>query len=222
MSEGSGFRSVFGTFSGWNYFTAARDLGLHYEEGSAYPLMPITRVESAYPITNRNGASIQAMSADYIEFLPDGSGRDVVELKFNGSNSARWRATAFMLDSLGNLGTSPFTLDTLTGEGNLYFGNFSHLVKVVLAGANVNMTPVQVPYTYSFRFLTLADCDSDGGVDIFDVLYLSDFIYASGPPPLPIWQVADLNCSGDLDVLDISLLIDYALKGGPTPCPPLE
>lgn len=221
MGEGSGFRSVFGQFGSWNYFTGSRDLGLHYQEGSAYPLMPVTRVESVYPITNRSGASLQAMSADYIEFLPDGTGRDVVELKFNGSGAVKWRATAQMLDSLGNLSSTAFALDSTTGDGAIHFGNFNHLAKVTLATANVNMTAATAGYTYSFRFLLRADCNDDGGLSIFDVLYLSDFIYANGPSPLPIWQVGDMNCSGDLDILDISLMIDYILKGGPAPCAPL-
>lgn len=221
MGRGTSFRSAFGTFAAWNYFTGARDDGLHYEEGSAYPLMPVTRVESVYPITNRSGASIQAMSADYIEFLPDGTGRDVVEFKFNGANSVRWRATLILYDSLG-LGTeTPITLDTATGDGTIYFGAFDKTQKVVLAAANVNLSSGQASYTYSFRFLIRGDLNNNGGVDIFDVLHLSDFIFGTGPAPLPIWQVGDMNCSGDLDILDISILIDYALKGGPTPCPPL-
>jgi hypothetical protein len=222
MDVGSSFTGTFRSFAAWNYFTEARDDGFHYSEGSRYPLVPITRVESSYPVFQRSGAVIQSMAADYIELLPDPAGRDVVELKFNGGNGIRWGAAVWLIDSAGQSETLPIDLDTLTGDGTLYFGGFDQLDRALLVAANVHLTPSEKAYNYSLDFLVRADCDFDKGADIFDILYLIDFIYGGGPSPEPLWQVGDLNCSGGIEILDVSVIIDYVLKGGETPCAPLD
>ena len=222
LDAGSSFAGTFGTFAGWNYFTDTRYLSGHYTEGTRYPLVPITRTEDSYPISQTAGSTVQSMAADYIEFLPDPVGRDVVAFKFNGANGVPWRAAIWLIDSAGNTDERPISLDPATGDGTLFFGGFDQIVRAVLVAANVKLTPSEVGYQYALDFLPRADVNNNGWADIFDVLYLIDFIYGDGSAPEPIWQVGDLNCSGGIDVLDISVLIDYAVKGGATPCPPID
>jgi hypothetical protein len=219
---GTDLRDTYGTFAGWNYFTGSRDDGAHYEEGARYLEVPITRVETSYPVLQRAGALIQSMAADYIELLPDPLGRDVVELKFNGTSDIDWRVAVWTIDSAGNATEFPMDIDAQTGDGVVYFGSFDVLDRALLVVANVEQTPTERSYLYSVDFLARADCNDDGGANIQDILTLVDLVYDAGPPPQPIWQVGDLDCSGGIDVLDVSVAVDYILRGGAVPCPPLE
>ncbi|HKC24233.1 MAG TPA: dockerin type I domain-containing protein, partial [Thermoanaerobaculia bacterium] len=58
------------------------------------------------------------------------------------------------------------------------------------------------------------DVNGDGKVDVSDVFYLINFLFASGPPPL---GAADLNGEGKVDVSDVFYLINYLFAGGAPP-----
>jgi PKD repeat protein len=67
------------------------------------------------------------------------------------------------------------------------------------------------------------DANGSGGdpaVDIDDVVYLINYIFASGTPPDPI-EAGDANCSGGdvpVDIDDVVYLINYIFASGPVPC----
>jgi hypothetical protein len=63
------------------------------------------------------------------------------------------------------------------------------------------------------------DCDASGDVDIDDVVYLINYIFAGGPAPDPI-EAGDADCSGNVDIDDVVYLINYIFAGGPAPCDP--
>ncbi|HHI02841.1 MAG TPA: hypothetical protein ENL22_04920 [candidate division Zixibacteria bacterium] len=63
------------------------------------------------------------------------------------------------------------------------------------------------------------DADSDGGINILDVVYLINDIYKDGPSPDPP-ECGDVNSDGNLDILDITLIINFIYKEGREPnCP---
>jgi hypothetical protein len=67
------------------------------------------------------------------------------------------------------------------------------------------------------------DANGSGGdppVDIDDVVYLINYIFAGGPMPIPI-ESADVDCSGGdvpVDIDDVVYLINYIFAGGQAPC----
>lgn len=63
------------------------------------------------------------------------------------------------------------------------------------------------------------DANGDGSVDIDDVVFLINYIFADGPAPEPA-ESADVNCSGDIDIDDVVYLIAYIFSGGPPPGDP--
>jgi hypothetical protein len=68
------------------------------------------------------------------------------------------------------------------------------------------------------------DANGSGGdpaVDIDDVVFLINYVFAGGPEPCPP-QAGDANCAGDpsVDIDDIVYLINYIFAGGPAPCDP--
>jgi hypothetical protein len=62
------------------------------------------------------------------------------------------------------------------------------------------------------------DASQNGTVDVADVFYLINGIFAGGPKP-PLWP-ADVDGNGVLNVADIFYLINYLFAGGPPPQSP--
>ncbi len=63
------------------------------------------------------------------------------------------------------------------------------------------------------------DADASEAVDIDDVVYLIQYIFAGGPAPDPL-ESGDADCSGDVDIDDVVYLIQYIFAGGNAPCDP--
>ena len=59
-----------------------------------------------------------------------------------------------------------------------------------------------------------ADANGDGVIDVADVFYLINYLFASGP--IPIGE-ADANGDGAVDVTDIFYIINNLFAGGPAP-----
>ena len=65
----------------------------------------------------------------------------------------------------------------------------------------------------------LGDFNSDGKIDVGDLVFAINYLYRSGPPPDPL-ELADVNCDGSVDVADAVFLVCYLFKAGPAPsCP---
>lgn len=61
------------------------------------------------------------------------------------------------------------------------------------------------------------DVNASGSMDIADVVYLVNYIFASGPAPNPI-ESADVNCTGSVDISDVVYMVNYIFASGPAPC----
>ena len=61
------------------------------------------------------------------------------------------------------------------------------------------------------------DANGDGAVDISDAVAEISYIFAGGPPPIPM-EAGDANCDGSVDISDAVYLISYIFGGGPAPC----
>lgn len=125
-------------------------------------------------------------------------------------------------------------LDVFTGEGP-YTGNV-----VPPTGAASGMTRMRVrvnyetypppcgntengeveDYSIDVHVLYICgDADASGDVDIDDVVYLIQYIFAGGPAPQPL-EAGDADCSGYVDIDDVVYLIQYIFAGGNAPCDP--
>jgi len=62
----------------------------------------------------------------------------------------------------------------------------------------------------------IGDFNSDGYINLGDVVFAINYLYKSGPAPDPI-EFGDCNCDGNVDVGDVIYLINYLFKGGPVP-----
>jgi hypothetical protein len=64
----------------------------------------------------------------------------------------------------------------------------------------------------------MGDVNQDGVVQSSDLIYMVNYIFKSGPEPIPIRAVGDVNCTGGLGGSDIIFLVNYMFKGGSAPC----
>jgi hypothetical protein len=67
------------------------------------------------------------------------------------------------------------------------------------------------------------DCNGDNIVDVGDVVYLTNYLYRGGPPPMPLQQndsTGDVNFNGIADVGDVVYLTNFLYRGGSPPPPP--
>jgi bacillopeptidase F len=60
------------------------------------------------------------------------------------------------------------------------------------------------------------DANGDGTIDIADVVFLVDYLFLNGPPPVPL-LAGDANCDGVIDIGDAVYLLNYLFLDGPAP-----
>jgi len=61
------------------------------------------------------------------------------------------------------------------------------------------------------------DSNGDRKIDLSDLVYLINYLYKTGDPPVPLCR-GDANCDGGRDLVDVIVLINFLYKGGSPPC----
>lgn len=119
----------------------------------------------------------------------------------------------------GNL-PDGLVLDSLTGVISgipTVQDNFDFTVKATDSSAP-SKTDTQELYVLVTEIQYIrGDVNHDLVVDVGDVIYLVNYLYANGPEPLPL-ESGDVNCDGIVNVSDVVYLVNYLFRGGPPPC----
>jgi PKD repeat protein len=84
-----------------------------------------------------------------------------------------------------------------------------------LFGPVLDYTPIIGTAMVSLAYVC-GDANGDDQVNILDLTYMINYLYKSGPPPVPE-ESADTNGDGNLNILDVTYSINYIYKGGPEP-----
>jgi len=61
------------------------------------------------------------------------------------------------------------------------------------------------------------DPNNDSKIESIDIIYLIDYLFKGGPPPVPVSDMGDANCDKKVSVGDTVYLINYLFKGGSAP-----
>jgi hypothetical protein len=83
---------------------------------------------------------------------------------------------------------------------------------LMFLGGSVFLDEFSLSLTLSHR----GDANTDGIIDVSDVVYLITYLYKDGPAPNPL-LIGDANCSGLVELGDVVYLITYLYKDGPPP-----
>ncbi len=157
QSRGSSRDEEFKKFAVWNYITNTRDDGLHYEEGTHYPLIKLMRTHSAYPVTNNSSSMTpDNLSANYIQFNPS-AGSYNLNIKFDGQNGYLWGAKALgvKMEGVYNYTEFEIPLDD-SGFGESVIPDFNNYNYVILIPSVLSTSGTNLNYLYS-AWLTSAD-----------------------------------------------------------------
>jgi len=76
-----------------------------------------------------------------------------------------------------------------------------------------------IPYqgqVYTIGYMR-GDANGDGWINVNDVVYLINYLFVDGPPPVPSEEAGDANCDGSVNVSDVVYLINFLFVGGPSP-----
>lgn len=65
--------------------------------------------------------------------------------------------------------------------------------------------------------LIVGDANADLKIDVGDAVYIVNYIFRGGPPPLQP-AAADANCDGRINVGDAVYIVHYVFDAGPAPC----
>jgi hypothetical protein len=68
----------------------------------------------------------------------------------------------------------------------------------------------------AFTYFVAGDANNDEAVDVADVVYLINYLFISGPPPVAL-PSGDVNCDRRIDISDVVYLINYLFIRGPAP-----
>lgn len=61
------------------------------------------------------------------------------------------------------------------------------------------------------------DANGDLTVNIADMTYMVNYLFAGGAEPTPI-DAGDVNCDGTVNISDMTYMVNYLFGGGPIPC----
>jgi len=51
-----------------------------------------------------------------------------------------------------------------------------------------------------------------------DIIFMVNYVFKSGPPPVPLTECGDVNCDDMLTSADVIYMVNYVFKGDTPPC----
>ena len=93
--------------------------------------------------------------------------------------------------------------------------NPNYDAELVLSSNDPDENQVRVPVT--LKVAGRGDPNADFAVNVTDVIYLVNYLFKGGPPPVTGMFAGDANCDDKTNVTDVIYLVNYLFKGGPKP-----
>jgi hypothetical protein len=131
------------------------------------------------------------VSDDYATVKYDSSGLKLWVRRYNGPGNGLDVASDITVDDYGNV--------YVTGTSRN-------------SGSREDFVTVKYVQTGLWR----GDVNTDGIIDLGDIVYLVGYLYRGGPAPDPL-TVGDCNCDQTIELGDPVFLINYLFEDGPPP-----
>ncbi len=187
----------------WFQTISGFSIGLHYPDG----------VIESITVTNTGCISEDAFVFQYVEPSPG-----VLSI------GAAWMPGSYKPAGSGILAKIIVDVDEEAAPGNYVFdlGVFGGDPPVECAFSDEFSVRIFVDYftdgTLTVLCFQCGDIDGSGsGPDIADLVYLVEYMFLDGDPPIPDPCIADINGDGNgPDIADLVYLVDYMFTGGPS------
>jgi hypothetical protein len=119
-------------------------------------------------------------------------------------------------------GTFPLDVNINPTSGVIYGtpkedGLFTFTIKVTDSSSPPKTNSKALSLNINPSTITRGDVDNNGEIVYVDILYLVDYIFRQGSPPVP-FLAGDADSNGEVSYEDILYLIDYIFRQGPPPC----
>jgi hypothetical protein len=136
----------------------------------------------------------KATSLDYATIKYSSTGDSVWAKRYNGPANSADYASAITVNDSGDV-----YVTGLSAQNSTYPYNYDYA-------------------TIKYVQFLCGDVNKDGVVSSADVVYLINYLFISGPAPVPILHVGDVNQDEVVNSADVVYLINYLFIGGPAPC----
>ncbi len=121
-----------------------------------------------------------------------------------------------ILMQYNNIGTTGLNSTAVIGLDNTGCAATPYVVRANPA-ANMVTNAEAVKFLQHVPLVMAGDANHNGSINILDASYIINFLYRSGPPPVPL-AAGDVNCIGGINIIDVSYLINFLYRSGPSPC----
>ena len=109
--------------------------------------------------------------------------------------------------------------DTVQNPTHVYTDTGYYEVRFTISNAESADTLSRADYIRVLWFIR-GDANGDTEITLLDIVHLTNYLFRSGPPPVPALEAGDANCDDDVGLADVVYLINYLFKSGPPPCEP--
>ena len=174
-------------------------------------------------ITGATPGSLFPYTFDYATIKYDSSGNQLWVRYFDSPESGSDIPYAMVMDDSGNI--------YVTGTGGTvkYDAQGNQIWAESWGGVDIALDSLENVYVIhgtsdyiiaKYVQFTRGDVNNDSLVSIADVVYLVNYLFQSGPDPMPAPIVGDSNCDDVVSISDAVYLINYLFRSGPPPGDP--
>ncbi|MEE9442901.1 MAG: dockerin type I repeat-containing protein [candidate division Zixibacteria bacterium] len=218
IGTGKTLKTILPEFVIWNYFTGSRYVeDNYYSEAINYPEVPIDRYhttlvhDSILPVQQPFG-----LASSYVEFEVGPDDKGIFEAILEGRPVVRWGIGTIFMSGDAN------EISHYTASANeplyVYKPHIEDFDKVIITPITVTSLSSGNYYYLTTKLHPYGDANNDGQMNVGDAIYLINFIFKDGLPPMPIMECGDANCDGGVNVGDAVRIISAIFKGGEEPC----